>query len=418
MMASSATVRFVDDTDGSITKRINSLNDPDHGVVVVSAPPSIRRIGTVVAEIADVLGKTEGALDCARGLNHALSFAVPWMVSEKVTDLVVRDAQTLSDSGCALQLIHLSLLTGSRIWFLADCGLEDDHQLRRLLYSWQVVPLVGEDEFNEAWQQSRPASDRTTALKRHASFPRNLPTDDFGSFFARCKEDLSPAEFALVDALYWAAFVTGLRTFGAAEDEVAVSVGLHRFVATLPTTEQIIVAVRAFQVAACYRGLFFEVDLPRFLQRASTLTLSAKMIDEDWDRLSIFTVPRDAVIGVLVIIGVPAEDIVNLQASEVASDGSFVTVGCKRYEVPVPARRYLVAQNLHRLSLGHPDDALFLLGDGRTERTPSDDVKLGRYILDVTKASGLALKTPRAQGLRDDRNWTHRHGFRLRELAS
>jgi len=315
-----------------------------------------------------------------------------------------------------VDLIHLGIEIDTRLWLLADSHLSEEHH--QLLASWDVLPGTAED-FHERWER-RPVSGHVAGQppeRAAAAFPA-VPPDDFPTFYARARRELSAGDFALVDSLYRTSFTEGLRIFAnGTPDEEDLSAALHDLVAGLVTKQEALVAIRGVQAAALRNGVLVKVDPERFLTRAGEISGAARLQPEDWARLGCFCEPSDAAVGVLAALGIDAKDIATLPATEVAADGSTVLSNGSEIAVPTEARRYLVALHLFRLSVGASDDGLFL--EQPRGRFPASATSVGRTILKVSRISGLALKARRMRTQRAAAtHWTHRFGLCIQELST
>lgn len=393
-------IQVIMDPDGTLTLEVEQLHDPAAGVAVVTIRPGIRNASWAVCDLVASLGKPYGILDCKRSAEHAPAFAIPWLVSNEITDLVFLQSQLLPRQVLA-DLIHLGLVSGTRVWFVMDSQTPQD--LYDFLVLWDATPVLP-GEFPGLWN-ARPAEERSTTEMPEdgapASFPAELPSDDFPTFYSACRQELDPAAFALVAPLYRRALQEGLDLFAEGDPTLAeLSTVLCDLLSDVVSRGEALVALRGLQAAAQQHNVFLKVKRDQFLNRASEITRPAHLTDEDWGRLGDLAAPRDAALGVLAALGLTVDEIMEVHGSRAALDGSVVKTDSRTIGVPHCARRFLIAQHLFRLAVGAPPDGPFICGDNAMVATPTKQSMGVYHILKVSRLTGLALKTGRRTGAR------------------
>lgn len=401
------TVLFIRDTadDATFVRNLQGLHNPDRGVVALVAKPGGRRDVWLYADILNALGKTYVAGEIQRARSGAMAFCMAWLVAEDIRDVVLVHGEWLRHQDIT-SVGLLSDACGIRLWVTVHGGIGD--RSFDALAAWTERP-VDAALFWPTWRQLYPpmgkSAGTTTGVKR---FPA-VPTSDFLTFRADARRSLTPAQFAVADSLYRTAFAEADR-LGTTEEAIARH--LHAALTISTDLNARTVVIRAVQAAAFARGLFIEVDMNGLLRSAGT-PAGLQLTDAQWRQIAGAAQPRTSAVATFAALGISPADSHAIPGSDVATDGSSVSVGDRVVKVPEVGRKPLVAQHILRRLVGFsPDDQY--LADGSKYELRSIPAVLNA----MTQHLGLPL---RARYARTDQQqsarWQYRWGVRVTEIA-
>lgn len=269
------------------------------------------------------------------------------------------------------------------------------HRTSRFWALWRERPVVA------------PAEGEPDGEGARACPP--VPATDFLTFRADAQRSLTPCEFAEVDRLYRSAFTDSRAGLGRTEESVARHI--HGALSSAGDANGRTVVLRAIQAAAFAAGMLIEVDVGAVFRAVASSRL-LRLDNEDWQKVASATQPRYSAIATLAVTGLTAQECHDLSGSDVADDGSAVSVGGRLREVPEPGRRCLVAQHIVRRLFGYqPTDPY--LADGSRQAVRA----IAKVLNMMTEQLGVPLRMRYSRD-KSSRRWQYRWGVRIKPLDS
>lgn len=181
-------------------------------------------------------------------------------------------------------------------------------------------------------------------------------------------------------------------------------------------------AIRGTAVALRFIGWIVTIDEHVFAPEASAPAdgepLLNPILADRVVHLRLFRDPRVGAAGAFACMGLPFEEIADIQVCDVEADGSMVTLGRDRVQVSEELRVFLRAQRISRLrAAAKPDDQLFEGGwEGSSHLIARHVALMARVGLDLTNGS-LAWKEA-AGALAKDERWLAQRGVTIRVLRN
>lgn len=193
-----------------------------------------------------------------------------------------------------------------------------------------------------------------------------VPRVDGLIFRSTCRAVLSEEDFAKVDDLFVEQVVTFRRAFracGALAETGRYETIIRGGIESAPSTEELIVRVRAAQVASANLGLLLTVDTVRLLAAAEGLCRRGLARPQRWwEELDRYQDPDPGALAALYHAGFDLGMAVDLHLNDVAEVDGGVVVKLDDREVAIdsPAAHFVVVQRHYRLLCGAaPDEPLF-----------------------------------------------------------
>ena len=191
--------------------------------------------------------------------------------------------------------------------------------------------------------------------------------------------------------------------------------GLHQITAATNDLNEITALVKGAQVAAFIEGWHARVDVARWAQRGMVAGLSMHLDRSDWAKLGRLHLPCEAAVCVLSTLGLSADVVPDVTASQVADDGSTIDWGEGGIVVPMPARHLMVAQHIFRDLMCTNGDRFLVRGPKEPEVTQK---WVGRLLRIATLETGVLLRAWNASRTSIKiTGWTQRLGVSMSRLV-
>lgn len=384
--------------DLDTARLVRSLADRQ-GAVVVDALATHKHhvtVGDLGLAVLRALGKSEHVNALKR---KADPLALAWLCSLGHAPEAPRDARPLMVI-CEAQQLHPGVLETLRSWS-AIAGID----LCLLVAASAPVdnPIVTE---TADWDTIEWAAVRDTLARRTVrrtpdagSVPGwRVPRVDGIVFRTTCRDVLGDADFREVDAMFvdWVrSFRRSFRKCGNLAETWRYETVIRAAIESAPSTEELIVRVRAAQVAAETFGLVLTVDTVRLLAAAEGLCRRGLAGTQRWwEELDRYQDPDPGALAALYHAELNLDDAVKLSLSDLQVGSDSVTVDCGDRELVVdfPAARFLVVQRQYRLLCGaDPDDPLFstFRRPGMTKECAVNQLRLATAELGVDIIKGV-----------------------------
>ncbi len=398
---------------------LGSLADRSAGHLVVTIRPGQRGLLWLVRDIETALGKREGSAGGARNANERLGLLQAWGAAEGVREIFVRRADLLGAGGWRT-LAGLACLWDARLW-LSIQGASLSRNQSEFAREWGL-PKMKWEVFESQWDEQLTAGENSTSETNALSQPElpALPDEPFPSWRAACRDQLAAGQFEKVDAALRAEFAEACAWFGEHSFDELWS-ELRRLVEVASGHDELLLRIRAWQIAAFRNGQMLKADLDALLGAAAPVkevALDGAMAM----RLRHHTQPRYPAVTALWIAGARSlADVAAVTLGDVVESGTRVLVGAEWLQLPKDAAALMRAAVLVRLSHGATSgDTLFIEYRAGSEAAQPMTERAARVVLGVmAREHGLPLLTRfnRTQG-EDDQLWARRHGFRLSPLAT
>lgn len=390
------------DTAGA--RRLGAANNPGAGVVVVAVPPDLRRGYELGWELLAAYGARDDVAGTGRNHEQNWDLVVAWTLAHAITDLVVLDAQWLTDE-LAGDLAGLAAIADLTLWLVAPVPVSDRYA--EALKPWPVHP--GDPKRLAAALPSPPEPARAPT-----AFPR-VPRDNWTTWLAAARRHLPQSEAATVEARYRMAFDAAVEHLGCADavDEDAALGHVRSELARCADAEEMLTVTRAVQAAAFRSGWLLHADLPRLLATADTASRAAVTNPANFAALAAYREPYRAVACALAALDLSTDQMTGLTVDDAAVDGTTLTVNGTPTPMPAGTSAYLRAQVTLRLLEGAaPTDALLASSGGPyRDRTLVNAVRAAIGDVGVPFTSQTLTRA-----VVDHRRWTHRWGLALQEL--
>jgi len=365
------------------------------GRVVCHATRGTSGFGGLGLELLVALGKRFDAARVGR-VDHRRGWELAelWTAAERTQHLFILRAHLLHSSQWD-RLIRLADDCGASLWLVVH-----ESQVRaRHAAVLQALPghqLLTLDEFATRWKT--PTS--LTVEPPAGEFPE-VPSADFPTFRAACRQLLDKSSFQRVDQLYDQAFdaarawVRDLASDwypGTPSDVIdidAVAVLLQRLTVASSSPSETLVRLRGAQAGLFCHGILLTLDLS---SRAmiGLADLRATLSPTVATRLRSLCTPEWTAATALALLAEPhAGDLENLNLGAVAPDASQVTIGgLKHLHVPTYARSLILVQFLQRQHQGAAMDAPLFVDKTGTQR--SDLRPLATIVSSVAAKIGIS----------------------------
>lgn len=325
--------------------------DPSTGIVTMTARPA-RRAYTISQALLQSLGTSEDVFGSGRRHDQDLLLLHAWLRAYDVTTVVIRHATNITDKTLLDNLMHICDAIGAHLALACDdtvtTRLNDWVEERGGTIHTGHEPLLALIE-----EHARPGA--TVTPSAGVDFPQFLPRIDFYGFRARCRDVLTPAEFAALDSLYVTAFqevrADPYGTVDEAVNRLAAAIANHR------TPGEVLTITRAAQAAMFTHGLLLKVDVPTMLNGVRD-SRHRRLTPQEVRALRAYRTPWRSTAVVLRDADLTMDEIHAVTLDQVRPDG---TISGFPDMLPLhpDALVYVRAQRAYRLSLGAtPDEPL------------------------------------------------------------
>jgi hypothetical protein len=400
------TIRYViADSDQDRVARILNANRPDAGVVTCQVAPEMRRTHAAVTDLLRMFGCRDDVAGAGRNTDRDSEAVIAWLLADQITDVVLVDVQWMHPSLLA-DVFGIVAAANAALWLVAHEPIADSWATH--LAGWPLTP-TDQDELDTFIQNVPPPPEppeRSSGL-----FPRVVDAP-WVVFRAENRDHLSADEFKLFDAVFVDAVQTGIDTLtaGTPSEEMVLEYLAGRCNARA-TYDEVLVEVRAAQVAAWRTGWHLQVLIPQFAAATRLSPTIAQMQRRDWwDRLAVYPHPWRAAVCAYTAAQLGCDTIIELTVADANPDGSS-----NRAAIPAAARRYVRAQRLIRIAQGaDARDPLFVGDTGAAIGSR----RAAQALLDAAVDCGVNLiggRVPRKDttGLM----WANRNGISVQPLA-
>jgi hypothetical protein len=357
-----------------------------------------RGLGGLSLELLVALGKRFDAARLERvHARRGWELVELWTAAEGTRDLLVLRAHLLHPSQWD-RLIRLADRCRAALWLI----VHEPRVRARHAGVLQARPhhrQLTMDEFATRWHAPTVVAAQPPADE----FPE-VPSADFPTFRAACRQLLDTASFQRVDQLYnqtlraarewvrdrpidWYA-----ETPSDAIDTDAVAALLQRLTVASTSPSETLVRLRAAQAGLFLHGILLTLDLSSRSMIGPT-DLRATLSPTVATRLRGLCTPEWTAATALALLADPhARALGALDLRDVAPDASQVTIGrLKRLHVPTYARSLILVQLLQRHREGASVDAPLFVDKTRTQR--HDHAAMAALVSSV--AAKLGISPPR-----------------------
>jgi hypothetical protein len=399
--------------DHQTAHRIWRANKPGAGVLVAGIVPDFRRLYDLWREIFLALGKDPEISGAGRDSELDWALLPAWFLAHRIAHLILINAERLPPQHL-LEISGLAALGDVNLWMVAFDPVSSKYEA-----------AIG------TWPTSTASIDDLLALldglddppegPGPAEFPR-VPIDNFVTFLADARRELTTDEFSVVDELFRSNVEAARHWFAEGQDQVSeesVLGYLRRLLRTCATTDEVTVVVRAVQVAGFHEGWLVNADVARLIATSEQASRAAIGSPLTWTRLLAYKEPYRGAACALAACDLSVDEMLTLRCRDIDPSGGSAQVvlagEAKRVEVPSGAEVLVRAQLIYRDHQGAgPDEPFFGIEDKPLER---------RYLAAAMRAPILELGVP----LYSQRvmvtplstvHWGARWGLSVQELAS
>jgi hypothetical protein len=280
-------------------------------VLHVEVRPGLRRVHVLAGDIMDGFGKRRDVAGVGRNQQEDVTHAIAWLRAHGVRHLVVHRAERLHP-------IILTTLRGLveraevQLWLL--------HQPPR---SDAFVSAIGRRAAPVPATQL-PAADAAaslTARRRQEPALPAVPHDDFLDFAHACRASLGAAEYRQVMARLHERAAQASFHLARQPGAVGVAAFITETLNAVPADDELVVAVRALQIAAWHDDLYVQVHLDRLLASEERPRQDVAQVAA---ALAAYRQPYRAIVPVLTLAGLGVEQIAGLPVDAAAVDGSAI----------------------------------------------------------------------------------------------
>ena len=403
--------------DGATPVSLAPAPDPALRVVHTLVRPDLRRVSALVHDVLVAMGKDGRVTGGSHHDPDVVTRLGPWLMAYRTEWVVLFSAQEVTPAVLP-GLLDGVVGAGARVLLVADPG----HVAVTLAAAAGYGPgRVG----YRTW-----ARQNGVVLGPADSRPRppsdvdvwdglELPRVDWPWFRARCRDQLAPDRFALVDALY----VHALHEFRRRTPAHPPRTSVPRRLDTKPvvrlfgelldgryTTAEALVVLRAAQAALVPLGYLLRAEVDSLLNLLSGGDRPAVLTDDQWLALRSYQHAWRAAACALAASGLGVNDTLDLTAGHVwaARDGGTTTL---RPGQTVDPRGWPLV-----MALAHDR-----VGDGAADHDPlftTARTTLPRALRDARQDLGLRLGgyIPIRQDRTPQQNWEELAGRRLKLL--
>ena len=405
MTATLRTLTAEHDTRGA--RRLAALNDPDAGTLVAAVAPGTTRRFELGWCLLEALGKRQDV--SGHGRHDQLNWEVlhAWLLAHRVRRLVLLDAQWLTTElvGAVAGLVATC---GLDVWLVAHLPVEPPYIAA--LDGWPHRAARGADLLADMGGLSPRPDPLDTG-----DFPE-VPTDNWPTFRAACRDCLDPHDFERVDALFLRTLVSAEGIFRGDEvTESSVLTGLRSDLESVETVAEMVTVVRAFQVAAHREGWLLQAKIARLRATAETMSRAALRSPATWHKLRAYRMPYRGAAVALAAIGLSVGIMMEIRCADVAADGASVHRDGTTHAIPPEAAVFLRAQREYRILMGaSPTDLLFADDEG-----PLHDRALADALRRPAAELGIPVPDISMSRAPDPHNsrWRDRWGLSLQKLS-
>ncbi|MEA2372625.1 MAG: hypothetical protein QOH12_3019 [Solirubrobacteraceae bacterium] len=382
--------------DEALRARLLALHSYRSGRLVLPLTPRPSgkrdRLQALCDAFLAAMGKSNLLGGSQRNTREQFRDVAAWLLGEDVGCLVALDSHYV-DAGCWTQLIDVAVEVGATL--VIGCDRRALGRGHKELLKGHGIPWQDADDLLSTLGPSVP-----DAEDGDPGWPP-VPEAHFTTFADDLRDLLAPEQRQRAEAEYAEA---ALRTHEwldaqATLEGAALAGFLLELIAGVPWTTQATIRIQAAQAAVFLAGWTTEVNFEIFL---ASVEGAAPLLPETAARLRRYTRPAlPAAAALSLLTRGSAEALVAIRLPDVAPDGSSVTVGRRRFEVPDFASSILRAQVWARALEGAPEDGP--LFHDRRSSSPSEPAKherLQRTLGQVTHSGGV----------RAVRHWSERTG--------
>jgi hypothetical protein len=398
--------------DHGVAHRIWRANDPDAGILVAGIAPDFRRPYDLWREVFIALGKDPEVSGAGRDSELDWALLPAWFLAHRIRHLVLINAERLPAKHL-LDVSGLAAVGNVELWLVAFEPVATTYE--RAIETWPTSTVTLEDLVGVLEELDEPGRADVPL-----DFPR-VPLDNFMTFLADARRELSAGEFQVVGELFRFSVEGARQWFREANDTVceeSVLGYLRRLLRTCATTDEVTVVVRGIQVAAFHEGWLVNADIARLIATADQASRAAVTSTLTWRRLLAYKEPYRGAACALAAADLSVDEMLTIRCMDVDEAGHSVQLSrgssAETIEVPVGAGVLLRAQRIYREHQGaHPDEPFFGLENEPLER---------RYLAAAMRAPILELGVP----LYSQRvmvsplstvHWGARWGLSVQELA-
>jgi hypothetical protein len=365
-----------------ITARRNDMpvNQPDQpGPLWVEVRPGLHRMHTLAGDILAALGKNRDIAGKGRNEHQDIAHAIAWLRAHNISDLVVVDAQRLHPKILG-SLSRLAASAEVELWLLHRPPRTDAFVLS--------LSRRGPD-IAEIDDVPRPTPRAPMSPTPSAALPA-VPADEFVSFRAAYQRALDDEQAARVEQRFLTTARHCHKRFaadGATEKTVATLV--HHIVNPAPDDPELVVDLRALQVAAWDHNLYVKIDMPRLLNSEERPRIPTARADGG---LAAYRQPYRAIACSLGRLGHGVADIADITIGDTRPDGRRLSCNGHEVELGDAAARAVRAQLHLRARSGATED------DPLLPQTPK---ALAKALTDAAIDVGVRVHGRRAERTRD-----------------
>ena len=383
------------------TTFIQSLHDQGERRIVCEIRPDGRgSLDWLAAAVLRGLGKKSDRAGTGRNAQVSWRRATAWAAAADLQHLFVSRAQLLTRRDLQA-LIDLAVLADCDLWLIQ----QSERPPRQVRDALNEIPLRcwSFEQFRRHWAEAAAETEQPAKTKAKTAAPKTrrtvsyseLPADEFPTFLATCEELLPAKQFHDVESDFERAFretTTWLKRAKQPDTDA------HAFVIALlenrQTRPEMIVALRAAQVAFFHQRLLLKADIDRLLAQRAAM-IDDKRSDDVAEAVATYASTSHAAAATICFFqrDPTLRKAAALTVGDIGADGSLVNGEA----VPDPLRVPLRAQRLMRLLDGAAEsEALFVTekklknGDARSI-APTSARGLQTLVRAVTRESGLPL---------------------------
>ncbi|MCR4511735.1 hypothetical protein [Aeromicrobium sp. 50.2.37] len=421
-------IHVVDDHAG-LTRNIfaSTFTDLPAGRVGVWARPDTARMNVLSMDLMSAYGVQDGFHGNGRPAQARLEHVVAWARAHHTRHVYVQNA-FLPRHPVIAAFLTTAIGVGWDIWLVGDTGyrttvqatIEDFCRNNHLEAPLEVTAGTFLSTFHlDHPPSATTAPDDVHAVKPPSAWPEHLPSDDFPTFRAACRDLLTPEAFAEVDQFFVRYVRAGIKLAstlpdGMTEREEAIAAYLQHQWHQVESVSHFMVVIRATQVALFKSQLYMRVVLNRLLGTAETMPHEALREPEPWQRLRAYADPARGATCAVAATGADPDELLGLRMSDVAPDGSTLRMPEGTVNVFEHAQVFIRAFREVRLLDGANGDDLFFA----TPEGPMPEVRIRRYLRDARREVDMVVTAPMKLWDRSDGSrWYTRWGLTIREVA-
>lgn len=373
-------------------------NDPASGRLAVQVRPGIRRVDWLTRDLLSALGVDFTVTGSGRNADENLQLLPVRLVSRRITDVLVDGAQSLTP-GMLTDLLLPAAAAGARLWVVTTPPVTES--LTTTLADWCATEITVADTAAHWPGLTREDADpgpRRGTPARHpaapvpATEPRHLPLVDATILLTTCRQLLPAPEAAWVEERLRRCTADAGQMLTDGADLVQVTERVARWLLdrydSAGTLTQFLTDVRSLQIAALWRGLLVQVDIPALLGTASAAPSAAARTPAVWQRLRAYRLPVRGAACALAGARLGSAGICSVTLADTAADGRTVHVDEHPVDIEPDAAEYVAEQRLLRLASGAPVDAPLLT---KSNGNALNDKGLARLISEVRTELGVVV---------------------------